>query len=199
MVVVFPSTGFAATPAGMLSPTGKVLVDSRPCDANTAIFDGDSIVTRVNSAAFLQRPGMTVQLKENSSVVVRGNTLDLDSGTSVVSSTIGSRVRVLNLTISTAPGWPGKYLVRRTTDQLQVLAMAGTVSVSDGQNTTPVPAAQGVNIPLPSPSSAGGTVSKGARWLANDDIGMLIVVATAIAAGVSVGVYNAQNASPKAP
>ena len=106
----------------------------------------------------------------------------------MVSST-SSVVQVDNVTITANSATPSKFLARKINGELQVLALEGTVSVSNGQDTTSVPATKGVKFPRVGRPS----------WLSNDDIGILIVVAAAIAAGVTLGIVNSQNAKPVSP
>jgi hypothetical protein len=188
MVVILPLDAVAANAVGMLTSIGTVLVDSQPASATSAVFAGDVIQTKTKSKAIVASQGKTVSLDENSSVRLGANALELQSGAVVVSST-GGVLRVDNVTITADSATPSKFLARKINGGLQVLALEGTVSVSNGQDTTSVPATKGVKFPRVGRPS----------WLSNDDIGILIVVAAAIAAGVTLGIVNSQNAKPVSP
>lgn len=188
MVVILPLDAVAANAVGMLTSIGTVLVDSQPASATSAVFAGDVIQTKTKSKAIVASQGKTVSLAENSSVRLGAKVLELQSGAVLVSST-SSVVQVDNVTITANSATPSKFLARKINGELQVLALEGTVSVSNGQDTTSVPATMGVKFPRVGRPS----------WLSNDDIGILIVVAAAIAAGVTLGIVNSQNAKPVSP
>ena len=125
--------------------------------------------------------------------------LELIAGSVIVSSDVGTSTKVENLTISTLPGVHAKFLAKRVNDELQLLALEGKVDLSDGQQSEPVPAVSGVKLKVPKDSKgSNGSPSKGGgkSWLRNDEIGILIVVAAAVAAGVAVGIINSENATP---
>ena len=59
----------------------------------------------------------------------------------------------------------------------------------------------GVKLKLPKDSngSSSPTVNNKKSWLTNDEIGILIVVAGGVAAGVALGIMNSQSSSPVTP
>jgi hypothetical protein len=119
----------------------------------------------------------------------------------MVSAEQGIITKVNNATITVPMGANGKFLARMSDGELRVLALEGKVLVSDGTQEKPVPATRGVGVPKDSGGKTAGT-PEGMHWLTNPEIGMLIVVAAAITAGVTVGIVNAHNAkstSPSAP
>ena len=186
MILVQPFNAFAVNTIGMLSSVGTVLIDNQPAGSATAVFPGDLIETKAKSKAIMASPRQTITLSENSTLRI-GDILELQSGVVVVSSAATS-LRVNNVTVTATT--PSKFLARRLNGSLEVLALEGSVLVSDGQQTTQVPATRGVSI---------GSLGKHLSWLRNDDIGILIVVAAAITAGVTLGIVNAQNAKPVTP
>ena len=159
-------------------------------------FDGDRLATGGHSKAVVTSRGTVVSLSSNTSVKLGAKAMELIAGSVVVSSEAGASTKVENLTISTPPGVHAKFLATRVNDELQLLALEGKVDVSDGQQTEAVPAVRGLRVKLPKePRSSAGTASRWS-WLHNDDIGILLVVAGAIAAGVTLGIVNSQNATP---
>ncbi|HEX7423936.1 MAG TPA: hypothetical protein VF311_08625 [Terriglobales bacterium] len=192
MVVILPLDAVAADAVGMLTSIGTVLVDNKPAPVTGAVFAGEVIETKTKSKAVVVAQGKSISLAENSSVRLGAKVLELQSGAVLVSST-SSVVQVDNVTITANSATPSKFLARKINGELQVLALEGTIYVSDGQQTTPVPTTKGVSLPLPRSGR------KGIAWLYNDDVGILIVVAAAITAGVTLGIVNAQNAKPVSP
>lgn len=189
MAAILPLSAMSVDAVGMLTTVGTVMVDSRYAAAGGAVFAGDVIETKAGSKAIVSSQGRTVSLGENSAVRVGGKDVELQSGAVVVATTNGV-LRVDNVTISAVSAAPTKFLARKVNGTVQVLALEGTVSVNDGQQTTQVPATKGVSI---------GSAGRNFSWLLNDDIGILIVVAAAITAGVTLGVVNALNAKPASP
>lgn len=130
-------------------------------------------------------------------VVFNSQGIDLDSGTILVSSRQGFITRIDKATITVRAGETGKFLARRVDGELQVLTLEGTVYVSNGQEQTPVPATKGVKLPKDTGQSGGAGTKP--SWITNPDIGILVVVAAAIAAGVTVGIINSQNSKAASP
>ncbi len=196
LLVLMPASGMAANTVGIIHVTGTdATIDGRPCSAVNAGFDGERLATGANSKATVTSRGTMVSLSSNTRVQLGTKALELIAGSVVVSSDGGSSTKVENLTISTSPGMRAKFLAQRVNDELQLLALEGKVDVIDGQETTPVPAVSGVKIKLPQHSTNPGA-SAGRSWLTSDDVGILVVVAGAIAAGVALGVINSQNQTP---
>ena len=189
MAAILPLNATVADAVGMLTSVGTVTVDSRVVATGGAVVPGDVIETRSGSKAIVSSQGQTISVGENSAVKLGSKEIQLQSGAVVVSSTNGV-LRVDNITVISASAAPAKFLARKVNGTVQVLALEGTVSVNDGQQTTQVPATKGVSV---------GGIGKNMSWLLNDDIGILIVVASAIVAGVTLGVVNALNAKPATP
>ncbi len=189
MIAVLPLQLAAGNAVGVLTSTGTVLVDNRQVSSRDEVFAGEVVQTKANSKAVVSTHGKTVSVAQNSSVRFVTDAVELQSGAVLVAST-GGVVRIGNAVVTADSAHPSKFLARKINGEVQVLALEGSVSVNDGQETTQVPATKGVSI---------GSPGKHLSWLLNDDIGILIVVAAAVAAGVAVGVVNAQNAKPVSP
>ena len=158
-------------------------------------FDGERLATGANSKATVTSRGTVVSLSSNTSVKLGVKALQLVAGSVVISSDAGSSTKVENLTISTPPGVHAKFLATRENDELKLLALEGKVELSDGQESAPVPAVSGVKVKVPKDSGGSPSTVGRRRWLNNDEIGILIVVAAAVAAGVALGIVNSGNAS----
>ena len=196
LLFLMPATTMATNSVGLIHVSGvDATIDGRPCHTVEMGFEGERLATGANSKATVTSRGTMVSVSSNTSVKLGAKALELIEGSVVVSSDAGTSTKVENLTISTPPGVHAKFLAKRANDELQLLALEGKVDLSDGQQTTPVPAVTGVKIKAPKDSN-GSPSSVGKRsWLTNDEIGILIVVAAAVAAGVALGIINSQNAT----
>jgi hypothetical protein len=195
------ATTMATNSVGMIHVSGvDATIDGRPCRAVDMGFEGERLATGANSKATVTSRGTTVSVSSNTSVKLGAKTLELIGGAVVVSSDAGTSTKIENLTVSTLPGVHAKYLAKRANGELQLLALEGKVDLSDGQQSTPVPAVTGVKVKLPNDSnnsSSTGVAKK--SWLTNDEIGILIVVAGGVAAGVALGIINSQSSTPVTP
>lgn len=197
LLFLMPATTMGTNSVGMIHVSGvDATIDGRPCRAVDMGFEGERLATGANSKATVTSRGTTVSVASNTSVKLGAKTLELLDGSVVVSSDTGTSTKIENLTVSTLPGVHAKYLAKRVNDELQLLALEGKVDLSDGQESTPVPAITGVRVKVPKDPSTKGSKR---RWLTNDEIGILVVVAGAVAAGVALGIINSQNSSPVTP
>ncbi len=198
LVVLAPLQLTAADAVGILTNSGPVLVDSRQAGFGSAVFAGETVETKAKARAVITGKGRTVSLGENSTVKLDSKILELESGSIVVASSSTVSTAVAGAQIITDPAMPSKFLAKKVGNDLKVVALEGRVFVNDGVQTTPVPATRGLHVDLGSKSSNKYPGARSAGWLSNDDIGILIVVAAGIAAGVTLGVVNALNNSQPA-
>jgi hypothetical protein len=199
LLFLMPATTMATNAVGLIHVFGvDATIDGRPCHTVDMGFDGERLATGVNSKATVTSRGTMVSVSSNTSVKLGTKALELIEGSVVVSSDAGTSTKVQNLTISTPPGVHAKFLAKRVNDELQLLALEGKVDLSDGQQSEPVPAVSGVKLKLPKDSND-STSTGGKRWLTNDEIGILLVVAAGVAAGVALGIVNSQSSTPVTP
>jgi hypothetical protein len=198
LLFLMPATTMATNAVGMIHVSGvDATIDGRPCHAVDMGFDGERLATGANSKATVTSRGTMVSVASNTSVKLGTKALELLDGSVVVSSDTGTSTKIENLTISTPPGVHAKFLAKRANDELQLLALEGKVDLSDGQQTEPVPAVSGVKVKLPKDSNGSGSTGSKKSWLTNPEIGILIVVAAGVAAGVALGlVNNSQSSTP---
>ena len=200
LLFLMPATTMATNSVGMIHVSGvDATIDGRPCQAVDMGFEGERLATGANSKATVTSRGTTVSVSSNTSVKLGAKALELIAGSVVVSSDAGTSTKIENLTISTPPGVHAKFLAKRVNDELQLLALEGKVDLSDGQQTEPVPAVRGVKLKVPKDSNGSGSTVGKKRWLTNDEIGILVVVAGGVAAGVALGIINSQSSSPVTP
>lgn len=200
LLFLMPATTMATNSVGMIHVSGvDATIDGRPCQAVDMGFEGERLATGANSKATVTSRGTTVSVSSNTSVKLGAKALELIAGSVVVSSDAGTSTKIENLTVSTLPGVHAKFLAKRVNDELQLLALEGKVDLSDGQQSEPVPAVSGVKLKVPKDSNGSSSTVGKKSWLTNDEIGLLIVVAGAVAAGVALGIINSQSSSPVTP
>jgi hypothetical protein len=118
----------------------------------------------------------------------------------VISSMNGITARAEEATISTTAGIPSRFVAKRVGDELLVAALEGSVSVAQDQEGGAIPPNKGVHIKLRKKKKAGGAEGNEKRigWLHNDDLGLLLLLAGGITAGVALGLVNSQGSTPAA-
>ena len=200
LILALAPAAFANEAMGILTASGNVLVDNQPYRAGTSVFAGDRIETLDKAGAAVTQQGTIISLMPLSSVTL-GKILQFHAGSMVVTSSTGVITKVADVAIVTTPGAIAKFVASRTRDELDVTVLQGSVYVADGQKETPVPPGQGVKILLdPNPANPQShDKRRGVGWLRNDDVGAIIVFSSAVAAGVALGLYNAQNALAATP
>jgi hypothetical protein len=204
LLVVFPLSMAASDAVGILESSGAVTIDGRPSTSRSPVFEGETIRTGDSERAIVTARGMVIALAQNSEVTLDEVNLRLRSGTIVIG---GAKAAVKVNGVRIAASAPdGKFLVNRVDDDLKVVALKGDLLVGEGQDQTPVPATKGLHVPKDKNSSNGknsGNNPARTDWLSNPDIGVLIVVGAAIAAGVTLGIVNSVNSqkssSPPSP
>lgn len=204
LIGVLPVQLMAADAVGVLTNSGTVLVDSRQTGFGTAVFAGEVVQTKANSKAVVNGKGRTLSLGENSTMRMGVTDFELQSGAVVVAATSVFAANVGVARVTTDSAIPTKFLAMRTGDTVKLVTLEGVVYVNDGQQTTPVPATRGVNIGLGKKKEKKANTddypgAKKTTWLTNDDIGILILLAAGIAAGVALGIVNAHNSQPATP
>lgn len=200
LLVAFPASMMASDVVGVLNSSGEVSLRGEPTISGTAVFSGDTIRTgRSGRAAIVEGPGTSIAIAPGSIVQVEEGAVEIGSGLIVVS---GHRASLqVNGVHIVSQNDMGKFLVQRDGDSLKVVALAGNLLVGEGQDQTPVPATKGVNVGNgKNKNQTNAPAAKGPpRWLTDPDIGILIVVGAAVAAGVALGIVNAENARSATP
>ncbi len=197
MSAMLPMCLVSADMVGVVRVSGNsVTLDGRACDSGVIGFDGEHLATGAGSKATVTSRGTTISVASNSSIKLGTKALQLLGGSIVVSSDMGTSTAVEDVTITTPPGMHAKFVAQRTDDELQVVALEGSVDVNDGQQTTTVPAVRGGKIGIG--KSKDNRHRKRFAWLRNDDVGIVVLVGAAVAAGVAVGLANSDNKKPTA-
>ncbi|MGH9524314.1 MAG: hypothetical protein ACRD3E_17455 [Terriglobales bacterium] len=201
LVLVFPLSLIASDTVGLLSTSGQVLVDGSPAASGRAIFSGDDIRTGDSARAMLTTRAMSIAVGPKSSLRVAPDGLEIADGAVVVTAK-DAVLRINGTRVATKS--TGKFLATTNNSDLKIVALMGTLEVGEGQQQTTVPATTGVNVgkqgkDKDQAGQNGNPVPKTTSWLTNADIGILVVVAAAVVAGVTLGIVNSKNASPSVP
>jgi len=197
MILILPLvTAAADVQAAMAYVQGTAKVNGNTLSNAAAVFPGDAIQTAAGSTVSLVWKGSSVLVAEGSAATYRENEVVLTSGSAQVRTTSGMSARVAAVVVAPVAAKPATFEVARLGTEVRVTAVSGAVSISDGKATTLLESgtsitlkADGTALPLP-------TAPKSSLAA---DTALIIMVFTAIAAGVAVGVVNALNDSPSVP
>jgi hypothetical protein len=136
MMVIFPASMMMAdTSAAMLSTSGHAMLNGAKVAHSTTVFSGDRIDTSMDSAATISASGSTVLVPASSSVQFRGDVIELQSGSAVVSTIKGLKVHVGDLTVAPVSG-SAKYDVSTSGEHVIIAARTGSLSLVDADGTT---------------------------------------------------------------
>jgi len=145
MVMIFPAALFAADqPAAMLYSHGTALLNGNSITRSSAIFSGDLVQTNADSVANINATGSSVLVLNDSLVQYEGSTLKLEHGGVTISTSKLLAARAGDVTVSpAASGWT-EFQVRDVDGRVQIAALKGELTISDGRGTTTLPQGQQV-------------------------------------------------------
>jgi len=133
----------AANPAmAMLNVSGKVQVNGSAIPRGTALFSGDRIQTQSDSVANITVVGSSVLVRPNTLVEFQGDALEIGQGGVVIATSRGMIARAYGLTISPGTQTQSKFEVAENGDSVFVAAQQGSVTLSDGKESSTVPEGQ---------------------------------------------------------
>jgi hypothetical protein len=136
LVVVLPGSMFAAdTGAAMLYATGATWLNGSHVPNSSAIFAGDMVQTRSDSAANIHAAGSSITVLADSLVKFDGDSLRVEHGgvsvsTSKSVATIAGDVRV----IPASSAWT-EFNVVDTDGTVRIAARKGDLTITDGNGT----------------------------------------------------------------
>lgn len=197
MILALPlATTLADTNAAMAYIQGSASVNGRTVSDSVAVFPGDAIQTGSRSAASISLKGSSVLVTENSSVTFGNTELSLTSGTAQVRTSQGMKARVASISVTPVSAKPAAYEVVRQGAEVRITAVNGSLTVSDGKATTLLESGKSLTLSadgkaLPQPGGRKSSIAA--------DTALIILVFAGIAAGVGVGIANAQDDSPSVP
>lgn len=183
MIAALPMvTALADVQGAMAYVQGKAKVNGHVLVNSAAIFPGDAIQTGAGSTVSLVVKGSSVLVPEASSVTYGAQEVLVTSGSMQMRTTGSMSARVA--TVKPAAGKPAMFEVVRKGSEVRISAVSGALAISDGKATTMLENGQTITL-----AANGAPVGK--KSSLTGDQALIIMVFTAIAAGVAVGVANA--------
>ena len=200
LAVILPAATMSAeTHAAMLYATNTVMLNGVGAERSSAVFAGDSIQTPANGAVRLTAEGSTVMVGPLSTLVYECDSLQLGSGSTMVTTEKGMKTRVQRLQIAPAAQGRTSYRVVRGGGQVMVAALHGSVNVNDGSSSKTVAEGNTTSVPDPAPAPQQGGAAPGAS------VGMgglsgktTAIILAGVAAGAILLVYETTS-SPQTP
>ncbi|HYX67774.1 MAG TPA: hypothetical protein VE825_01470 [Terriglobales bacterium] len=133
LLLLFSPVTLLATPAqGTVQAQGTVRVNGANVPSTTTIFAGDKVETLAGSTATISAQGTMIQLDPNSSAIFSDKALDLGCGSALVTTTMGTVVRVAGITITPASQGATKFRVSQNAGTLKISVEEGSAVVDDG-------------------------------------------------------------------
>jgi len=126
----------------MLNVSGKVQVNGSGIPRGTALFSGDRIQTQSDSVANITVVGSSVLVRPNTLVEFQGDAVEIGQGGVVIATSRGMIARAYGLTISPGTQTQSKFEVAENGDSVFVAAQQGSVTLSDGKESSTVPEGQ---------------------------------------------------------
>jgi len=136
---------FAAATAGMLRSNGGVSVNGAPVNPVTTVFSGDRIETAPNAVGSFSVGGSSVLLNENSSLLFAGQSMDFQCGGGTIQTSQGMAARFGHTTVKPAKD-AARYRVQQSGAALQITAMEGDLSLTDGAREFNLAAGKSANV-----------------------------------------------------
>lgn len=143
VLTTIPASVFGGEPnAAMLYARGTAWVNGAPILRNSAIFPGDLVQTKANSAANIHLPGSVVTVLPDSLAEFEGASLELQHGGIVILSSKQLPTHIGDVTVTAAkPEWT-EFWAGNTDGSVTIMARRGEVTVSDDNGTTTLSAGQ---------------------------------------------------------
>lgn len=138
MVSVVPVSLWAAdSGAAMLYAKGTTWINGAAVPHTSAIFPGDLVQTRADSAASINASGSNIVVLADSLVKFEGSTVSLEHGGLSVATSKGLSMHEGEITVVPAStGWTEFEVKQVSEGTVQVVAHKGDLNVSDGSNTS---------------------------------------------------------------
>jgi hypothetical protein len=135
-LTALPTSLFASEPAAMLYARGTTWVNGAPIPRASAIFAGDLVQTKSDSAANIHLPGSVITVLPESLARFEGRALELEHGGMVVVSSKQLPAHVGGITIVPAKADWTEFWAGDTDGTVTIMARKGAVMVTDETGTT---------------------------------------------------------------
>ncbi len=138
MIAGVPVSLWAAdSGAAMLYAKGTAWINGSAVPRTSAVFPGDMVQTRSDSAASINASGSNVVILADSLVKFEGPGVSLERGALTVATSKGLSTRAGDVTVVPASnGWTQFQVQHAADGTVQIVAQQGDVNVSDGSTTS---------------------------------------------------------------
>ena len=140
-----PATLYSASTTGMLRSSGGVSVNGAPVTPVTTVFSGDRIETAPQAGGNLTVGGSSLSLSENSSLLFTTQGMDFQCGGGTIQTSQGLAARFGRTTIKPAKD-AARYRVQQNGASLQVTALDGDLSLTEGAREFNLPAGKSATV-----------------------------------------------------
>ncbi len=143
LIFTFPSTILMAESSqAMLVGSGAVQINGELGAHSSTLFSGDKIQTAANAFALIKSPTGLLSVQEDSAITYEGNSINFERGAVVVDTPKGMSAHFGKLTISASPDKPAKFELVNAQGVEKVVALAGSIKVSEGTHLAKLSAGQ---------------------------------------------------------
>jgi len=143
LLVIVPASLFAAdTGAAMLYADGAAWLNGAHVPKSSAIFAGDLVQTRSDSAANIHAPGSSITVLGDSLVQFEGTSLKVEHGGVSVSTSKGVSTTAGDVRVAPASNAWTEFNVTDTDGIVRIAARKGDVIVTDDNGAVTLPQGQ---------------------------------------------------------
>ena len=135
----------AAAAAGVLRSNGGVSVNGSAVSTVTTVFAGDRIETAPKAGGNVTIGSSSVLLNENSSLLFSGQSMDFQCGGGTIQTSQGLAARYGHTIVKPVKD-SARYRVQQTGATVQISALDGDLSLTDGNREFTVEAGKSANI-----------------------------------------------------
>src|SRR5580693_7432109 len=137
LLLILPGSLMAAdTGAAMLYADGAAWLNGSQVPKSSAIFSGDLVQTRSDSAASIHAPGSSVTVLGDSLVEFEGTSLKVEHGGVAVSTSKGMATTAGNVRVEpTSRGSWTEFNVTDTDGTVRIAARKGDLTITDDKGT----------------------------------------------------------------
>lgn len=136
LLLVFPASLFAAdSSAAMLYANGAAWVNGSHVPNSSAIFSGDMVQTRSDSAASINAPGSSITVLADSLVQFEGVSLKVEHGGVAVSTARGVAATAGDVIVAPASSAWTEFNMTDVDGTVRISARKGDVNVTDDKGT----------------------------------------------------------------